>query len=296
LIVNPIAGIGGRVGLKGSDGFEIQQRAHQLGAEPMAGKRAAEALAFLHPLADTFDLFTPPGLMGETTARQCGFDPRIIPLPHPLSYEEEGETSAADTCKAARLMREHGVDLILFAGGDGTARDLYEALGEDFPVLGIPAGVKIYSAVFGTTPHSAGALAAEFMGGKRIQLQQVEVLDIDEEAFRNEQINTRLYGYLTIPHRRGHIQNQKVPTPASEAVQAQAIAADIIQRMVPGKAYLLGPGTSTRAIAQQLGLPKTLVGVDILTKETSLLQDANEALILNILSKLSVGLIITPTG
>jgi len=296
LIINPIAGIGGRVGLKGSDGLDIQQRARQLGAEPLAQERAAAALESLFPLAGEIELITPPGAMGEVIALRCGFNPHPLTLSPRKGGWEEGRTSAADTRDAACLMRTAGADLILFAGGDGTARDIYEAIGEDFPALGIPAGVKIYSAVFGITPRSAGELAVEFLGGKRTRLKQAEVLDLDEEAYRQGQITTRLHGYLTIPYRREHVQNQKVPAPASESAQTQAIAANVIDRMTPGKAYLLGPGTTTRAVAERLGLPKTLVGVDIMTERETLVLDASEGQIMEVLAQRPVGVIVTPTG
>jgi predicted polyphosphate/ATP-dependent NAD kinase len=146
LIVNPIAGIGGRVGLKGSDGAEIQQMALRLGAVPQAQVRAAAALEVLTPWQDALELVTPPGLMGEDLARSCGFAPQVIGLLPP------GPTSAADTRRFAQAMSNQPVDLLLFAGGDGTARDICAVVGESHPVLGIPAGVKIHSAVFATRP------------------------------------------------------------------------------------------------------------------------------------------------
>jgi predicted polyphosphate/ATP-dependent NAD kinase len=193
-------------------------------------------------------------------------------------------------------MRNAEVDLILFGGGDGTARDIYAASGNNFPVLGIPAGVKIHSAVFAINPRGAGELALAFLKAGRVRLREVEVIDLDETAYRNGQIRTQLYGYMTIPYQRGRIQNQKVPTPTSETVQAQAIAADVIERMAPEKAYLLGPGTTTRAIAERLGLPKTLVGVDIITRDEILAQDVGERQILEHLTQRSLGMIVTPTG
>jgi predicted polyphosphate/ATP-dependent NAD kinase len=296
LIVNPIAGLGGRVGLKGSDGLEVQQRARQLGAEPLAQERTAEALEVLRSLS--IELLTPPGEMGEAVARRCGFSPHLLPLfPSGDSAQgERGETTADDTRRAAQAMRAAEVDLILYAGGDGTARDIYEAIGNDFPVLGIPAGVKIHSAVFGLTPRRTGELAREFLEGKRTRLREAEVLDLDEAAYREDRIVTRLYGYLKIPYRREYVQNQKVPTPAGESVQAQAIAAEVIERMAPGQAYLLGPGTTTRAVAERLGLPKTLVGVDIITRNEVLSMDVGERQILEMLEKRPLGMIVTPTG
>ena len=116
LIVNPIAGIGGRVGLKGSDGADVQQSALALGAQPQAHLRAELALQALIPLCDTLELVAPPGAMGESVARKCGFKPVVIGTQAP------GPTSAEDTLRAARQMCALPVDLILFAGGDGTAR------------------------------------------------------------------------------------------------------------------------------------------------------------------------------
>jgi predicted polyphosphate/ATP-dependent NAD kinase len=292
LIVNPIAGIGGRVGLKGSDGRKQQARALELGAVPRSAERTAVVLEFLRPLADELELLAAPGEMGEDVARRCGFGPQVIPIPG----LPDRPTTAVDTRLAARAMEAVGVDLLLFAGGDGTAGDIYTAIGSRIPALGIPTGVKIHSAVFGINPLCAGELAAAFLHGKHVRLQEAEVLDVDEAFYRQGQILTRLVGYLKIPYRREVVQNQKVPTPAGEAAQAQAIAADVIERMLPGMAYLLGPGTTTRAVAEGLGLPKTLIGVDILTRSEMIAVDVGERKILEVLERRPLELILTPTG
>jgi predicted polyphosphate/ATP-dependent NAD kinase len=295
LIVNPVAGIGGRVGLKGSDGLEIQQQALALGAAPLAQERTTAALKVLLPMKMEFELVTAPGEMGETIARDCGFTPQPLTSAN-LPAETPAGTTSEDTHQAAQAMRAAGVDLILFAGGDGTARDIYGAVGNNYPVLGIPAGVKIHSAVFAVTPRDAGELALAFLGGRRAHLREAEVIDMDEAAYRDGRLVTQLYGYLTIPYRRGRVQNQKVPTPASEDVQAQAIAADVVERMASGHAYILGPGTTTRAIAEHLGLPKTLMGVDIITRDEILASDVGEQQILAMLTHRPLGLVVTPTG
>jgi predicted polyphosphate/ATP-dependent NAD kinase len=293
LIVNPVAGLGGRVGLKGSDGLEIQQRALAMGAVPRAGERAAAALEPLRPLAGAFDLLAAPGDMGEAIARQAGFVPRVLPATGPAAG---GATDPEDTRAAARAMQEAGADLVLFAGGDGTARDMCDAVGAGLPVLGIPAGVKIHSAAYAVSPAAAGRLAAGYLQGERVFLREAEVIDLDEDAYRRGQIATVLHGYLMVPYRRGAVQNQKVPTPAGEEAQAQAVAAEVVDRLEPGRAYLLGPGTTTRAVAARLGLPKTLVGVDVVTGSELLAADVAERDILALLDRRPLGLILSPIG
>jgi len=293
LIVNPVAGLGGRVGLKGSDGLEIQQRALALGAVPRAGERAAAALEPLRPLAGAFELLAAPGAMGESVARQAGFAPRVLPGAGPVAG---GVTGPEDTRAAARAMQQAGADLVLFAGGDGTARDVCDAVGTGLTVLGIPAGVKIHSAAYAVSPAAAGRLAAGYLQGERVFLREAEVIDLDEDAYRRGQIATVLHGYLMVPYRRGAVQNQKVPTPAGEEAQAQAVAAEVVDRLEPGRAYLLGPGTTTRAVAARLGLPKTLVGVDVISGSELLAADVAEQDILALLDRRPLGLILAPIG
>ena len=290
LIVNPVAGLGGRVGLKGSDGVEVQQQARALGAEPQAQLRTIQALAVLLAMRDDLELLTPPGEMGEAIARQAGFSPHVLGALPP------GPTSAADTLRFAQEMLASPVDLLLFAGGDGTARDIYQAVGDSLPVLGIPAGVKIHSAVFATHPPLAGALTAEYLQGKNPRLHEAEVVDLDEQAYRLGTVATRLYGYLKIPYRRGLVQNKKAPTPATETVQAEAIAAELIESMLEGVLYILGPGSTTRAIAARLGLPKTLVGVDVITRQALVAADVNERQLLALLAEQPARIVVTPIG
>ena len=285
LIVNPIAGIGGRVGLKGSDGGEIQRRALELGAEPQASGRAVQALERLRSVPG-LGLITYPGEMGETAARISGFEPTVI------GSISSGATTAQDTMEAAREMKRQDIDLLLFAGGDGTARDIYRAIGEELPALGIPAGVKIHSAVYAANPASAGNLAALYLQGRVTSLQEAEVMDIDEEAFRSGIVSAKLYGYLKIPFRTSLVQSQKMASIGGSG-SLTAIAEDIVERMETGCLYIVGPGTTTRAIAVELGLDKTLLGVDVFrvgdsdersNKGGRLVQgDANEAELLELL-------------
>jgi predicted polyphosphate/ATP-dependent NAD kinase len=289
LVVNPLAGIGGRVGLKGSDGIETQRRALELGAVPESPHRAALSLLPLLGLRGTLEVVTFPRDMGETSAREAGFTPNVIGEIH------EGSTTAEDTCRAVNKMSALRVDLILFAGGDGTARDVCSAIPAQFPCLGIPAGVKIHSAVYATNPKHAGELAGMYLQGKA-RLREAEVLDLDEDAYRAGRVSPRLYGTLHVPYRPLLLQNQKAPSPASEARQAESIAADVVEQMQAGVAYILGPGTTTRAIAQALTVEKTLVGVDVVRDGQLLAKDVTQAQLLNLTESMPARIIVTPIG
>ena len=303
LIVNPVAGIGGRVGLKGSDGAEIQKRAFELGAAPRSLNRAIQALERISSVSG-LDVVTYPGEMGEDAARACGFDPIVI------GSITRGETTPQDTRDAAREMMRLGVDLLLFAGGDGTARDIYNAVadidrasadvdhasGDRLPVLGIPAGVKIHSAVFATNPLNAGDLAVHFLQGRVLSLREAEVMDIDEEAFRRGLVSAKLYGYLKIPFQRRLVQGLKTPSSPGEEASQHAIAHHVVDEMEDGWLYVIGPGTTTRAIAERLGLSKTLIGVDVVLDGELVAADVNESEILELLEARKARIIVTPIG
>jgi predicted polyphosphate/ATP-dependent NAD kinase len=290
LIVNPIAGIGGRVGLKGSDGAETQKRALELGAVPQSQNRAIQALERIEPV-DNLEVITYPGEMGEDAARACRFEPTVIGSITP------GETTPEDTKNAAREMLRLNVNLLLFAGGDGTARDIYNAIGDGLPVLGIPAGVKIHSAVFGTNPLSAGDLAALYLQGKASSLREAEVMDVDEEAVRRGVVTATLYGYLNVPFQRRLLQGLKTPSSPGEQAAMAAIAADIVSDMVEdGWLYVIGPGTTTRAITSRLGVDKTLIGVDVVADGKLIAADVNESQLLKLIEGRKARIIVTPIG
>jgi predicted polyphosphate/ATP-dependent NAD kinase len=290
LIINPVAGLGGRVGLKGSDGFEIQKRARMLGAQSPAPGRAQAAIERLLPLGESLEIVTYAGEMGEDVVRRGGMEPKVI------GKIVAGATTAEDTQAAAREMSRRGASLILFAGGDGTARDVARAVGDSSPALGIPAGVKILSGAFATTPLAAGDLARRYFEGKVTGLREVEVLDLDEEAYRAGRVSPALYGYLRVPYDRRMLQSRKSPSGPDERGTLQAIAADIVDHMEEDVAYIIGPGTTTRPILTRMGLQKTLVGVDVVCNGRLLSQDANEATLLGILETHTCKIIVTPIG
>lgn len=289
-IVNPVAGLGGKVGLKGSDGLSIQQQARELGAVPEAQNRAADALRKFQKLAgDLGKIVTYPGEMGENVAVNCGFSPIVI------GDIERGETTPADTQRAAQEMLAMGVDLIMYAGGDGTARNVCEAIGVKVPTIGIPAGVKIHSAVFGVNPASAGEIAAQFISGEIPTLRDAEVMDMDETAYREGIISPRLFGYLQIPHQRRLVQARKSPNPVSGEAVLNAIALDVIDHM-DENCYIVGPGTTTRPVLTNLGLSKTLIGVDVVCGRKLVIADANEASLLELLDNQAAKVVVSPIG
>lgn len=300
LIVNPMAGIGGRVGLKGSDGSEIQKRALALGAVPQSLDRTIQALERVKFVSD-LEIVTYPGEMGEDAARACGFEPTVIGSIRP------GKTTPQDTLNASQEMMRLKVNLLLFAGGDGTARDIHNAIkghtcteGKKIPVLGIPAGVKIHSAVYAINPAGAGDLATLYLQGRISSLREVEVMDIDEEAFRQGIVSAKLYGYLKIPFQRRLIQGLKAASSPGEKASLAAIACDVVDRMQDDRLYIIGPGTTTRAITSELGLDKTLIGIDMVFQRELIAADVNESQLLKFLkgrkSDLKSSIIVTPIG
>jgi len=268
LLVNPVAGLGGRVGLKGSDGTETVRRAIALGAVPQAGERAGAALGRMlerwPPDRERPLVLAGSGLMGERVARDAGLAPVIVGHLDPAE-----DSTAEDTRSIVAEMVAAGLDLLLVAGGDGTARDVCAAIGTTTPVLGIPAGVKMHSAVYATSPLAAGDLAAGFLAAApaRRRTALAEVIDLDEDAYRRGEIAPRLFGELLVPAEDRRLQARKAPSPPSDGAAAAGVAEGIARHLVPGGRCVLGPGSTVRAVAARLGVPKTLVGVDVVDVE-----------------------------
>jgi predicted polyphosphate/ATP-dependent NAD kinase len=288
LIINPVAGIGGAVALKGSDGVVAEALAR--GAVPRAQERTRQALLPLCEVTAPFELLTVAGDMGEQVVRELG-------LPHRIVYQPAGEhTSAADTRHAAERMRDAGVDLLLFAGGDGTARDICAAVGESCHVLGIPAGCKIHSGVYGVTPAASGRVAARMIAGELLSLIDAEVRDIDEEAFRAGKVRARHYGQLLVPGDLRYVQAVKQGGRESEELVLADLAAGVVEQMEPDTLYLMGSGSTVAACMAELGLENTLLGVDLVENGRLIGQDLSAAEILTRIRGRRCRLIITLIG
>ena len=289
LIVNPIAGMGGSVGLKGTDGPHILAEARARGALPRAPERTIVALVRLAAARESIELLAAAGDMGEIEARAAGLDPSVT------GPDCGNDTSAEHTRSAAAAMAAAGIDLLLFAGGDGTARDIQAAIGARVPAIGIPCGVKMHSAAYATSPQAAGDVVLRHLR-RPLPMRELEVMDIDEDAYRRGAVSAALYGYLAVPHDPELVQGVKVGRATGDASALSGIAAEAIERLSAGRLCILGPGTTTRAVADALGLAKTLLGVDLIRDGRVIAADATERDILAALEGGPALVVVTPIG
>lgn len=272
LIINPWAGIGGPAGLKGSDGADTVERALSAGIQPQSQPRAAITLEALKPFSSTLEFVTFAGDMGETLARSLGFKVEVV------GAAEGDRSSADDSERAVRAIHAAGADLIIFAGGDGTARNMVNALGDSFPVLGIPAGVKMHSACFAISPRAAGEVLRGLMAGELVDLHQREVRDIDEKSFREGRVSTHYYGDLLVPEQGHFLQAVKNAGREVEELAVADIAAQIVEEMAELESdtlYIVGPGSTTLAVLAELGGEGTLLGVDLWCNDQLIAADVN---------------------
>ncbi|MFT4883178.1 MAG: putative polyphosphate/ATP-dependent NAD kinase [Natronomonas sp.] len=284
LVVNPIAGMGGRVGLKGTD--NKVEEARRRGAEPRAPSRGQQALEHLREQPTDVELYTYGGVMGEDEAVAAGFSPVVVG--HPEGRDEK-DTASADTQEAVRRIVEEDVDLILFVGGDGTAVDVAETLDElddDTPILGVPGGVKVYSSVFAVTPRAAGRIAATFD-----RTETREVNDIDEDAYRGGDVTTELKALAEVPV-GDEIQSSKQIGGGTVEALAEAVAGDIGDEE---GTYILGPGSTVDAVKTELGFNGSPLGVDVWRNDEVLARDAGESEILDNLGERNV-IVVSPIG
>ena len=288
LIINPLAGLGGPAGFKGSDGMAEQALA--LGVEAKSARRTQTALEVLLPLRERLEFVTFPGAMGADLLSEMGFAHRVVgELP-------AGPSSAADTRQAVELLQGAGVALILFAGGDGTARDICAAVREGQPVLGIPAGVKIQSGVYAISPRAAGELTARLIDGGLVRLSSGEVRDIDESALREGRVTARWYGELTVPQEGGYVQQVKQGGVESEELVLNDLADWLQDSWEADVRYVFGPGSTLHGLAQNLGMQTTLLGVDVIENGQLLARDVTEAQLFELIDGHPARLLVTAIG
>jgi predicted polyphosphate/ATP-dependent NAD kinase len=287
-LVNPIAGMGGRVGLKGTDGEKTLKEAIRKGAKPVSPEKGLKFLEEVQRRDDQSDLITAPGSMGADIASQLN-------IKHEIVGQVNKTTTPEDTVRVTSLMKQK-VDLIAFCGGDGTARDVLRGTGQTTPVLGIPSGVKVYSSVFAINPFAAAASASSFLHDQ-VPTRLGEVVDVDEEAFRKNRLSVKLFGYLPIPDSGPMIQSSKSMTQSSEDLELDAIADHVFETISPSISYVLGPGSTVERIARRLGVAKTLFGVDVARGDGTLLgKDVDEQTLSGLVGKGPVKIIVSPIG
>ena len=279
-VLNPIAGMGGRVGLKGTDGKVAEARAR--GAEPRAPDRAERALTALREHLPDAEISTWGEPMGEEAVRAAGFEPDVLGGP------DGDETGSEDTSAAVAAFVDAGVDTVLFVGGDGTAADVAEALeGTDTPMLGIPAGVKVYSSVFAVSPEDAAYIVASYE-----RTERREVMDIDEDEYREGEVNPELRAVARVPVAEAMQSSKQLGGGTVDAL-AEGVADDI--RAEPGRTYVLGPGSTVGTVKDELGFEGSPIGVDVWHDGEVVVRDATEQEILDALGEENV-IVVSPIG
>lgn len=296
LIINPISGMGGSVGLKGTDGREILKKAIRLGAKPNAINRTKELLTELESIKAKLKFITCPGIMGQNVLKNLNFDYEIIDHSIFNKIKDILKTNADHTKIAAKMMKNiEDLKLLLFVGGDGTARDIFSVVNTNIPCLGIPAGVKIYSSVFSLTPRIASYLIIQFLWDE-LPLKESEVLDIDETEYRKGKLISRLYGYLLTPFNPDYSQLSKMGSIDSDLIHQERIAKRVVENLEKDIYYLIGPGSTTKAITDRLNEKKSILGVDLLRNGKIIAMDLNEQQILEYIEDKKVKIIVSPIG
>ena len=280
-IVNPIAGMGGRVALKGTDG--VVEEAVRRGARPVAPDVARLFLGELEDLKGYITFITGPAELGETYLRERGFRYEVI-LHREIGHRKVGEvllpdTTSDDTRELVKAMMGK-VDILVFAGGDGTARDIVQVVDERVPILGVPTGVKMFSGVFAASPEGAAGILRRYLNGEASIVER-DVMDLDEEAFRRDMVMPKHYGKALTPYVEMLLQGSKQPTKADEDEDLDALAEAVTEEILSEDGiYFLGAGSTVKRIKDKLGIDGTLLGVDVISvkdgKVELLVKDAAE--------------------
>jgi len=275
LVLNPLAGIGGPTALKGSD--NVAEEAFARGALSQVENRVRIVLEALFPYRQEIAICTVSGVMGENLCRELGWEVETVDVLVPE------KTNAAITKESVQKLQNTGIDLLVFAGGDGTARDVFDSLRGDQVILGIPCGVKMHSGVFANNPDSAAKIIEFMVKGELIGLMRGEIRDIDETAFRQGIVRSQYYGECWVPEVFHRMQASKAGGQIDELV-VEDIAAGIIEHMEDDQYYVIGSGSTVAAVMKQLGLKNTLLGIDVICNKQLIHTDADETCLFKLAS------------
>lgn len=285
LIVNPIAGMGGKVGLKGTDG-DMYKKALELGAEPTTSKKIEDVLKLIE--RNDLHFLTAPGEMGENHLNNFNFEFEVV-------GEIEKETKREDTKKIAQIMADKEIKVLIFVGGDGTARDILDIVGTNIPVIAIPSGVKMFSSAFVFSAHAA----AEMINSFGDDFLEKEILDIDEKAFRENRLDAQFYGTVRVPNFKQLLQGKKSASVTDGKIKdkKREVAKYVTENMEKDCVYILGPGTTVKEIADIVGIEKTLLGIDAICNNKLIGADITEKDIIKLTNEnKKVKIIVTPIG
>ncbi|WOT04014.1 ATP-NAD kinase family protein [Shewanella youngdeokensis] len=286
LLINPLAGLGGSVALKGSDG--VAALALAKGAIPKAHLRMQQALNVILSYKEQIEIITASDEMGERLAREMGFEVRVI-------YQAPQQTAATDTRQVVNKLLSETLDLLLFAGGDGTARDIFAVADDSIPVLGVPAGVKIHSGVYGITPNASGRVVKMLLEGELVSLMHADVMDIDETAFRAGVVKAKRFGEMLVPAEPRYVQAVKMGGKESDELVLADIAAEAIELM-DSDLSIIGSGSTVAAVMDELGLENTLLGVDLIKGDQLIASDLSAKQLLAYTTQHNAKLFITLIG
>ncbi len=267
-VINPIAGMGGPVGLKGTDGADAVAEAVNRGAVRMAEQRAIDSLRGIKSAELPIEFVTCSGIMGESALNAVGLTSQVV-------YKAKPETDSEDTRTSVAMFIDEGAEIIIFVGGDGTARDVLSVVGTTIPILGVPAGVKMHSAVFLNTPQALSQVIQSFLISRTSE--EADVMDIDEEAFRDGKVISRLFGVARVPDDCLHMQTGKQSFASGTADDEMTeLGQFMVDTMEPDITYIIGPGGTTSHIAEAMQADKTLLGVDVYRDGYIVCRDASE--------------------
>ncbi|CAD5269188.1 ATP-NAD kinase [Alteromonas sp. 38] len=292
VVVNPFAGIGGALALKGSDGADVREKALAMGAEKKANEKMANALSIVEGLSEQFTIVTAGGEMGEDVCASLG-------LPFEVVYKSASQqTEGEDTERAVQAFLSCNLDVILFAGGDGTARNVCKIVGDKVPVLGVPAGCKIHSGVYCVTPSAAGQVISQMIKGEIVSVMEGEVRDIDENAFRTGKVIAKHYGEMRVPAELTYVQAVKMGGKEDEALVLDDIAATISELMDDNTDtyFVMGSGSTVGAVMEFLGLENTLLGVDVLQDKALVASDVTASELLSLTQGKPTQVVLTVIG
>jgi len=277
LIINPLAGLGGPAGLKGSDHHDTAALATERGVRSVVNDRVVAMLSILKDrlveLNQSLEIITASGSMGALACEPFNSTFKVTSV-----YTTPDKTHSSDTLDAAKLIKAQQVDLLVFAGGDGTARDVYQAIGADQAVLGLPAGVKMHSGVFAVTPKAVASVIESLMSHRLVSARVAEVRDIDEAAFAQGRVSTQYFGEMLVPDDQLLVQCVKCSGMIEDELMLDELCAFVMEELDEDTLYILGSGGTLKALKSAMGVEvPTLLGVDVWYKGEVLAQDVHEA-------------------